>query len=102
MDSSLLPVAIKAATTLRATGKTVDLQLEARKPKWVFKHADRLSASYVVLVGPDEAKEGKVVVKDMVTGEQSTLSIDDLGGFVTTASSSSTSASGGGGSSSSG
>ena len=90
MDTELLPVAIEAAQALRRAGKSVDMQLEARKPKWVFKHADRLGASYVVNIGSEEAKQGKVVVKDMKEGTQETLAIADLEKFTTSTSSSST------------
>lgn len=63
---------------LRETGKSVDLVLEKRKMKWVFKHADRIGARYVVLVGGKEAENGCVSVKDMETGEQMEVKMENV------------------------
>ena len=79
MEPGLQTTAIAAATSLRSVGLAVDLQLEARKTKWAFKHADRLGAVYVVLVGAGEAAEGKVQVKHMATGQQEAVAVVDLG-----------------------
>lgn len=38
----------------------MDLVLEIRKPKVNFRHADRLQASFVLIVAPSEWVEGKV------------------------------------------
>lgn len=76
--SDLQSVATSMAAKLRQAGKKVDLLLENKKPKWVFKHADRIGAQIVVIVGPDEVKEGKVVAKDLRTSEQVTLTFDEL------------------------
>ncbi|KAM3577810.1 hypothetical protein VYU27_000353 [Nannochloropsis oceanica] len=86
METGLQTTAIAAATSLRSAGLMVDLQLEARKTKWAFKHADRLGATYVVLVGAGEAAEGKVKVKHMATGQQETLPVVDLGNWMLAAS----------------
>lgn len=48
------------AGALRGAGVSVDLVLEIRKPKANFKHADRLNASYAVMVAPSEWADGKV------------------------------------------
>ena len=56
----LRPMAMGAASALREAGANVDMVLEDKKPKWVFKHADRTGAAYVLLFGPREAESGKV------------------------------------------
>ena len=38
------------ATALRDAGKKVDMVLQPKKTKWLFKHADKLDAKYVVLL----------------------------------------------------
>lgn len=82
MEPELQPAAIGAAASLRAVGLSVDLQLEARKTKWGFKHADRIGARYVVLVGAGEAAEGKVAVKNLGTGAQERVAAGEVGEWV--------------------
>jgi histidyl-tRNA synthetase len=43
-----------------------------------FKYADRLNIPYVVIIGEDEVENDKYTLKDMASGEQSSLSKDDL------------------------
>ena len=68
----------KHATTLRKCGQSVDVVLEDKKPKWVFKHSDRIKAKYCVIVAPDEYENGEVSVKDLDSGEQLAIKIDSL------------------------
>jgi len=79
MSNELYPAAIRAAMALRQAGQSVDVVLESsKKPKWVFKHADRLGAKYCLIVGADEYANGEVAVKDLEIGEQETVQIDSL------------------------
>jgi histidyl-tRNA synthetase len=64
---------------LRENGQSVDLILENKKSKWVFKHASRIEAKHCVIVGSDEYANGEVAIKDLVLGEQRTVKIDALG-----------------------
>jgi len=83
MNEDLYGVAIEVASKLRAAGQTVDLILEIKKPKWVFKHASRNEARYCVIVAGDEYEKGEVSVKDLSAGEQKTVKIDSLGDWAT-------------------
>ena len=65
--------AIAAATTLRQAGLRVQLYTEPKKFKAKLSYADKLSIPYVVLLGEDEIAQGQVSVKDMATGQQTTL-----------------------------
>lgn len=78
MTSELYGAAVDVATKLRMAGQSVDVVLESKKTKWVFKHADRLGAKYCVIVAPDEFENGEVSVKDLMAGEQATVAIDSL------------------------
>jgi len=77
-DESLRSQAMKTAAALRDAGSRVDMVLEPKKPKWIFKHADRLGVSHVVLVAPREAEQGLVRVKSLAAGEQSDVAFEDL------------------------
>lgn len=78
MSKELYPAAIKAATALRRAGQSVDVVLEDKKSKWVFKHADRIGAKFCVIVGVDEYANGEVAIKNLEVGAQETVKIDAL------------------------
>jgi histidyl-tRNA synthetase len=78
MGTELRGAAMQVAAKLRSAGRTVDLVLEDKKMKWVFKHAERCGTTRLVMVMPDEWAEGKVRIKDLCTGEESTVAMDDL------------------------
>ena len=78
MGTELRGAAMQVAAKLRSGGRTVDLVLEDKKMKWVFKHAERCAATRLVMVMPDEWAEGKVRIKDLDTGEESTVAMKDL------------------------
>jgi histidyl-tRNA synthetase len=79
MKEELYPACIEVATTLRQEcDQKVDVVLEKKKTKWVFKHADRIQSRYVVIVAPDEYERGEVSIKDLSDGTQSVVKIDEL------------------------
>lgn len=63
---------------LRAAGINSELYPDAVKLKKQLDYADRKSIPFVVLIGSDEIKSGKLTLKNMKTGEQSHLSIEEL------------------------
>jgi histidyl-tRNA synthetase len=82
MTEELYPAALKVASQLREAGQTVDLVLESKKTKWVFKHADRIGAKYCAIMGSQEYENGEVAIKDFITGEQQNVSIEGLSDWV--------------------
>ena len=78
MGTELRGAAMQVAAKLRSAGRTVDLVLEDKKMKWVFKHAERCGTTRLVMVMPDEWAEGKVRIKNLDYGEESTVAMDDL------------------------
>jgi histidyl-tRNA synthetase len=77
-SEDLRPHAMRIASRLRGLGRSVDLVLEPKKAKWAFRHADRSGAGRMVLVAPEEWSRGVVKVKELATGEQSEVSVEDL------------------------
>lgn len=77
-DSAQRGAAAQVASTLRAAGRSVELVLEERKVKWAFKRADRLGARRVVMVAPQEWQRGEVRVKDLATGEETNVKVEEL------------------------
>ena len=78
MDESLRGAAMEVSSRLRRAGRTVDLVLEPKKMKWVFKHAERTGADRLVMVMPAEWESGKVRIKDLQTGEESDIEFKAL------------------------
>jgi len=66
--------AYKLADKLRASGKSVDVILFDKKLGDLMRHAARIAKSGVV-VGENEVKTGKYLLKDFTTGEQKPLEI---------------------------
>jgi len=66
------------SSKLRDSGRAVDLVLEPKKMKWVFKHSERTGAERLVMVMPDEWQAGKVRIKDLKTGEESDTDFESL------------------------
>lgn len=78
LDHDLQGAAATVATMLREKGQSVDLVLESKPLKWVFKRAARINAQRLILVGNTEWKKGMVSVKILSSGEQSEIKIDEL------------------------
>ncbi|XP_074369033.1 histidine--tRNA ligase, chloroplastic/mitochondrial isoform X1 [Apium graveolens] len=78
LDRGLQGEAAAIATRLRGSGQTVDLVLENKPLKWVFKRAKRVNAARLIFVGADEWQKGMVGVKNLSTGEQYEIKVDEL------------------------
>ncbi len=63
---------------LREKGISSELYPTLDKMKKQMNYANNKGVQFVVLVGEDEIKSGSLTVKDMISGEQSKLSISEL------------------------
>ena len=70
--------ALEVATKTRNGGINTDVYLENKKIKAKFKYADRLKIPYVAVIGEEEEKNGTVTLKNMATGEQEEMSIENM------------------------
>ena len=75
-DESLLRESYSLAAELRNAGLNVLCYPEPAKLQKQFKFADKMKARIVVTVGPDEAANGQVAVKNLMNGEQVTVKRD--------------------------
>ena len=78
LSPELRNAAMSVASSLRSAGRAVDLVLEDKRLKWAFKHAERSGAQRLVMVMPDEWKDGKVRIKDLDTGEETNVDVESL------------------------
>ena len=81
MTEDLAP-AIRLATELRAQGIRAQLYAEPKKFKAKLSYCDKLHIPFAILLGEDELKENKVTLKNLTTGEQSTISASDAIGAI--------------------
>ena len=69
--------AVEVAATLRKENIETEVYLEDKKIKAKFKYADRLSIPYVIVIGEEEILNNTVTLKNMQTGEQETISLEE-------------------------
>jgi histidyl-tRNA synthetase len=63
---------------LGLTGVNAEMDFSDKSLKSQMKRADRLGASYVLILGDKELEEGKAILRNMATKEQSSLPIDGM------------------------
>ena len=73
-----LTKALEVGDMLRKSGINTDVYVENKKIKAKFKYADKLKIPYVAVIGEEEEKNGTVSLKNMETGTQEEISLDDL------------------------
>ncbi len=69
--------ATRIAMNIRKAGLRVDMDLTGRSLGKQLKYANRINAKYAIIVG-EEIRRGEVVVKDMESGEQKAVKIEDI------------------------
>ena len=74
--------ALSLSADLRALGIKVLTFTEDNKFKAKLNYANKVGVPFVAIIGEDEAKNNSAVIKDMATGEQLTLSLEDVSTFL--------------------
>jgi histidyl-tRNA synthetase len=69
-NEDLKKQAFLLATVLRSNGISADLDFGGRNFKKQFETANKLGATFAVILGEEEAKNNTVSLKNMATGEQ--------------------------------
>ena len=72
-DAAHLEIAMRTAASLRDEGVQVILYPEADKLAKQLKYADRIGVRCALVIGPDEAEAGQVMVKDLVSRQQESV-----------------------------
>ena len=73
-----LRYALRWAKALRAAGKTVEVYPEPTKMKKQMSYADDKHIPFVAIVGGNEMETNTVMLKNMATGEQKQVTLDEL------------------------
>ena len=69
---------MKAARKLRESGISTEVYPDNVKMKKQLAYADDKQIGYVVLAGSDEISSGLLTLRNMVTGDQQKLSIEEI------------------------
>lgn len=77
-DESLMKESFSLSAELRSAGLNVLCFPEPAKLQKQFKFADKMKVRVVLTVGPDEAANAQVAVKNLVSGEQVTVKREAL------------------------
>lgn len=70
--------ALELSTKIRAAGIAAEIYFNYGKMGKKFSYADKLGIPYVVVVGEDEVNTGRYKLKDMLTGEQKELDVEQI------------------------
>ena len=84
VDALIIPMenccdyAIKLLNLFENSGKIIQIYFEDAKMKKKISYADKLNIPYIIIVGEDEKANNTYTVKDLKTGEQSTVDFEGL------------------------
>ena len=67
-----------AVNTLRGAGISAELYPDSAKMKKQMEYANRRAIPYVAIIGSNELEQGVVTVKNMTTGEQTTVAVAQI------------------------
>ena len=73
-EAYLLPIVAQ----VRAAGIRTELYPESTKVKKQMGYADAKKIPFVAIVGETEMNEGKITLKNMITGEQKPVTLEEL------------------------
>lgn len=76
------PLALLLADTLLAHNLTTEVLLENHSVKSMMRTANKMAATYCLIIGTDEQKQGVVTIKNMVNGTESRVAQIDAVRFL--------------------
>jgi histidyl-tRNA synthetase len=77
-DESTRTASLGTAKNLRDAGINTEVFFDPGGLKKQFKYADKKGIPFVVILGPDEVANKKVTLKNLNTGEQVSLSLEQV------------------------
>ena len=77
MDAEALPKAMQLAQAVRESGYQAEYDLMHRGLKAQMKYANKIHATYVLVLGGNELEQQSAKLKQMETGEQIEIPLDD-------------------------
>ena len=78
LSGNMRKESFKIVQDLRRNGISADVDLARKKVKKLLSYADHLGVKYAVLVGARDIEAGKVTLKNMESGNQDLVDLDNL------------------------
>jgi histidyl-tRNA synthetase len=72
------PIGARILNDLRSAGVPADMDSRATSLKTHLRQADRMGASYVVMIGDDEVAKGRALIRNMQTKEQEEIPLSTV------------------------
>jgi len=73
---------IRLVNSLRSSGISADIEPAVKSFKSQFKRADREKASFVLIIGDEEIREGAASVKNQISGEQIKVKFEEISRYI--------------------
>ena len=70
--------AYEITQTLRRSGIRCDVDLNNKKFKKLMNYADKIKVPKIIIIGKNDLNEGKVTIKNMESGEQELIAIENI------------------------
>ncbi len=77
-EMKIYAAAIEAAKFLRAAGVACETDLQCRPMRKQLDYANALGVPYALIIGEEEIKSGQFVLKNLTTGEQIKMPIEEI------------------------
>ena len=74
--------ALKCVNSLRGAGISAEIYPDAAKMKKQMEYANRRAIPYVAIIGSNELEQGVVTLKNMTSGEQTTVVMVDIANHI--------------------
>jgi histidyl-tRNA synthetase len=81
-DETSLVKSLELLSVCRANNINAEIYPESAKIKKQFEYADKKNIPFVLIVGPDEIKQDLYLIKNMKTGEQTTINQNQIISFL--------------------
>ena len=78
IDDEAHSYAFQFLSKLRERGVSADLYPEPTKIKKQMKYADKINVPHVIIIGSEEMQSGQFTLKNMKSGDQSTMDLEQL------------------------
>ncbi|MFZ5515302.1 MAG: histidine--tRNA ligase [Candidatus Zhuqueibacterota bacterium] len=77
-DEDTKKLSLQITRRLRDAGINTEVFFETGGLKKQFKYADKKGIPYVIILGPDEVARNEVMLKNMISGEQTTTTLENV------------------------
>ncbi len=77
-SSKEIPFALQIANQIRAAGVATEMDFLGKSLKAQLRTANKMQVPFVLLLGAEELREHKVIIKDMLRGTQQSITRDNI------------------------